>query len=164
MTWWRSFRREGCAEVSVGERADCVAWPPGKVVVASYPAPVPRPPGGYQLIQHPPVDLELSLRRAASSQGIETHSFAGFGWYHSDSNGRIRGAFAPVWAVALATAVLPAWWVPRERRLRKAERRQRSGLCPRCGYDLRASPDRCPECGGLNVSAASAATPVPSPP
>jgi hypothetical protein len=56
----------------------------------------------------------------------------------------------PHWIVATACALPPLAWsavvVPKRLRLR---RRQRRGLCLVCGYDLRGSPERCPECGKI---------------
>lgn len=50
------------------------------------------------------------------------------------------------WLPALTFAVLPTVWLVRHRR---RARRLRAGLCSACGYDLRASPERCPECGAV---------------
>jgi hypothetical protein len=53
-------------------------------------------------------------------------------------------AYVPYWSFLCAAAVLPAAWLVR--RAQNA-RRARRGRCAVCGYDLRASPERCPECG-----------------
>lgn len=42
-------------------------------------------------------------------------------------------------------ALLP--WMLRRRRNRLRATRLKRGLCPSCGYDLRATPGHCPECG-----------------
>ena len=49
----------------------------------------------------------------------------------------------PYWVVCPALAGLPAWRWARRRRS------PTPGLCLQCGYDLRATPDRCPECGTI---------------
>ncbi|HEX2971641.1 MAG TPA: hypothetical protein VHP11_04880 [Tepidisphaeraceae bacterium] len=48
------------------------------------------------------------------------------------------------WLLLLPPLILPAGWALGDLR---QHRTQRKGLCVQCGYDLRASKERCPECG-----------------
>jgi hypothetical protein len=101
----------------------------------------------------PPNDLAWigpqHRRRAA-------RKFGGIGfWYFDQVSGTtpsLREVIVPLWFIAICGAIIPL--VHAHHALR-SHQRQRVGLCLTCGYDLRASPERCPECGALSPQKAT---------
>jgi len=79
-----------------------------------------------------PVRRTLRWPRGGTSSAIVGLPLVPDGWAFAASVAFYAGAS---WLLVVAYGVV-----------RHALRRRR-GLCPRCGYDLRASPERCPECG-----------------
>jgi hypothetical protein len=74
-----------------------------------------------------------------------------------------RWITVPYWVVTAVGLLLSTLLAARQVPL---WRRRRRGLCVHCGYDLRASPGRCPECGSeggrgsVSRSGAAAASPT----
>jgi hypothetical protein len=60
---------------------------------------------------------------------------------------RLRSLTLPLCFLCLLFAILPSHYWLRVRRRRRIVRRLALGCCIGCGYDLRASCGRCPECG-----------------
>jgi len=68
------------------------------------------------------------------------------GYYYSALSNNFRLLGVKWWVIVLALSPVPLrrmWQALRRRRW------ERSGRCVGCGYDLRASPTRCPECGRM---------------
>jgi len=57
----------------------------------------------------------------------------------------VRGIQFPYWSLTSLLALWPA--IGLISHFRRRARRRPPNLCPICGYDMRATPQRCPECG-----------------
>jgi hypothetical protein len=91
--------------------------------------------------------LKLTTASLSSDPNDLQHHFMGFGWTWPVA---FLGAIAiPHWFLVLVAAIPPGVRVLHHRR---RHRRRRAGLCVACGYDLRATAQRCPECGRENLS------------
>ncbi|HTL29344.1 MAG TPA: hypothetical protein VL282_08985 [Tepidisphaeraceae bacterium] len=104
-------------------------------------------------------DVGTSLTNGSPS-GMWLWEFAGFALrrcaypYSSHSGTRTYeeidyNAWIPYWMLTIIFAAMPAWWFFRVRRQRLRTSRRERGCCEHCGYDLRATPGQCPECGAL---------------
>lgn len=88
--------------------------------------------------------------RTMEGASSQTQPWFDFGSYLPSSNHK---GFPPLgwvemwygWLI-IALAALPAWTLRRWHREIK-RRRKSLNLCATCGYDLRATPQRCAECG-----------------
>ena len=128
---------------------DRIVWAPGSKLsfqAITYPgamtlATVSLPAGSNNKFavgfDHDTVVPSVSPRASFSAFDYGTTIMPGF---------RSDHVFFPMWFVAVMCAILPPVWLVARRRW-KRRARWRRGLCVACGYDLRASQDRCPECG-----------------
>jgi hypothetical protein len=89
------------------------------------------------------LDLSDSDRLREELHDKANHQFSRFNFSAAVGN-EFTIISVPFWFIAIVSAVPLAMWTRGHVRRRH---RRTSGLCLDCGYDLRATSDRCPECG-----------------
>ena len=94
------------------------------------------------LLSPEPIMLNCTLYRGNYGQSVEVSSL---GWTTTD----VRYLATPFLAAVLAMSLLPLISCAMVVMVHYKKKSIRSGLCAVCGYDLRATLDRCPECGSV---------------
>jgi hypothetical protein len=125
--------------------------------------------GGYSFVPDPAFPRAPSLPDAGpfwssnmAPMGhrawFDAHAILGVGWYNRTVVGGKGGGnnvwndwgiVLPDWFLVASLLVLPAFALRRYLYNRQRRLRRRAGQCVHCGYDLRASVGRCPECGTI---------------
>lgn len=100
---------------------------------------------GCSYVQYPSPRGGLWDETRARDRGGGAFRVAGFAWaaidYDHDGKRMRRALYLPHCGLVVLFLTLPLL------RLRIRRSRCPAGSCVACGYDLRATPDRCPECG-----------------
>ena len=112
------------------------------------------PNSGWDYIRYPAIMEPVSERRAnGETQQLRSLGFVIITGTPTPPSGGRSGIAAPSWSIRV-----PYWFLllvtgslPSIRMLRSVIRtfRRTRGHCVLCGYDLRATPDHCPECGAV---------------
>jgi hypothetical protein len=141
--WWAMAfeRRESMRDDSAGISRGVISYT--RLIALTSDAALPYPLG-WSVTSYEADDYAYRMRASGGE------SWAGFGFlqttfqFGGGSKNHYTCIMIPAWFPAAIAAALPVW---RLHLWRRRAARSRDGRCPACGYDLRATPDRCPECG-----------------
>lgn len=115
--------------------------------------PYSRWTGGSEPVERLPGNL-VGSPLGSLNGGVHGVHLGRYGFRYDKSGGGVPfwdeyKVVMPYWALVMSTLLLPGLWT--WRRIVRGQRVPKNH-CQSCGYDLRASAERCPECG----------TPIPS--
>jgi hypothetical protein len=173
--WARSYQRQGwikwthcgssrCYATSLGNFPGRLSlgmsWEPAKVDAVATEDPLPRMWTSKDVWRPVPLSAQQGWQTWSDETFVATgrynpydatlperpdlHQLAGVAWYLVDANPGGGSLLVPHRYVALLLAMLPLRWIWVTCRNRRRARRH---ACVACGYDLSATPQRCPECG-----------------
>ncbi len=94
-----------------------------------------RSPGYYPYFEYP-IGTPITDMRTRGFQFI----------FFNRSGDHIQSVTFPLALIVFAGLIPSVIWARREIKRRQISQ---AGLCAHCRYDLRATPDRCPECGTI---------------
>ena len=146
-TDWISYGGHSCTAMaaSIGSSAWLTFWFDAEVPRKGFAAASEAQRSGY--FNPPPTDEIDWLGFSAIAGHTDPSPTSRLG-----GNRLYLTLIVPHWMTALAAGVIPAIWIIRRNRAARFG----TGRCRRCGYDLRATPARCPECGQPSAEPAAA--------